>query len=79
MANNDIKAADKKLKQIRKLGAKAEQRRFLVGPKKGVSRQDRLRMRELRKNENLLRTRGMRKRRVKSGYSKMVNGREVKR
>ena len=40
-ADTYIKAADQKLKQIRKLGAKKEQRWFWVGPKKGESKNDR--------------------------------------
>jgi len=70
--------ADKKLKEIRKLGAKKEQRRFLVGPKKGVSQQDTLRMGLLRTNEQNLRKKGMQQKRVEGGFTKMVNGKEVK-
>lgn len=54
-----LSSADRRLKDIRKLAAKPEQRRFLVGPKKKVTQMDTLRMRELQRGEQEDRAAGM--------------------
>lgn len=67
-----LKAADERLGEIRKLGAKPETRYFGIGPKKKYTQQDRLRMKELSRNELNFRSTGMRKRRKETG--KLLKG-----
>lgn len=64
-----IKAADERLSEIRKLGAKPETRYFGIGPKKKHSAQDKLYMNELSRNELNFRSTGMKKRRKETGRS----------
>lgn len=67
-----LKAADERLGEIRKLGAKPETRYFGIGPKKKYTQQDRLLMKELSRNELNFRSTGMRKRRKETG--KLLKG-----
>jgi hypothetical protein len=73
-----IKAADERLGEIRKLGAKPETRYFGIGPKKSLSTQDKLRQGVLSQNELSFRSTGMRKRRLESGSTRMSGGKELK-
>lgn len=54
-----LKQADKKLGDIRELGAKPETRWFGVGPKKKLTQQDSMRQKLLSDNELTLRSKGM--------------------
>jgi hypothetical protein len=67
-----LKAADERLGEIRKLGAKPETRYFGIGPKKKYTQQDRLRMKELSRNELNFRSTGMAKKRKETG--KLLKG-----
>jgi hypothetical protein len=73
LGNEKIKEADSQLKEIRKLGAKPEQRWFGIGPKKGpLSTNDRLRMKFLSDNELKNRSEGMK---LKREAKRKVNSR----
>lgn len=63
-ADELISTADKQLKEIRKLGAKPEQRWFGIGPKKGpLNQNDRLLKRTLEQKELENRSQGMKMKR----------------
>jgi len=63
-AEDYIKSADRKLKRIRQLGAKPNQRYFLIGPKKGpLSQNERLEKQALERTEVTDRATGMRMKR----------------
>lgn len=63
-ADSLIKSADRKLKRIRKLGAKPEERYFGIGPKKGpLSTNERLEKQALERTEVEDRAKGMRMKR----------------
>jgi hypothetical protein len=77
LANELIKGADRKLKRIRKLGAKPEQRWFGIGPKKGpLSTNEQIEKRALERTEVEDRAEGMRlKRELKSRKTSRGGGR----
>lgn len=78
-SEENIKFADRDLKEIRKLGAKPEQRYFGIGPKKGpLSENDKQYKRQLEQRELTNRAVGMRQRRLAKGQTKLVRGKEVK-